>query len=141
MRPVLFFALVAAIGFIPARIARQMATSTAQAAAPTAVQGEHAGTMNPSEAAPAAPVLRQEPPIKLPTSEAGAAAARSNEPAAASALTQWFHPRGHRCPAWEFSTAASAASQEARVGCQRYSLRWLNGAVCVPKRGPSIPSC
>jgi hypothetical protein len=148
MRPLLFLASIAAVSILPSRTvppergpaprpgpawyAGEPGVAIAQVqptAGPTATAPGRDSVVRRGSAAPAA----------SPGSATKSAPLAS--PKASPSFTQWFHPAGHRCPAWQYGGAAAAPAESARVGCQRYSLRWFNAAPCVPKRGPSIPSC
>lgn len=73
---------------------------------------------------------------------AGAGEQGANTAFAGSAQdTQWYHPTGHRCPAWEYPARRMAAADSARAACRRYTMRWYGGIDCVSKRGPRLPDC
>ena len=135
MRPLLFLALIAAIGLLPARTSNPRATHAPRTyAAGWSVAAETGAVALPASPQASGGTARPAPARVVASKPLPPGTQRS-------AATQWFHPAGHRCPAWEYSAGAAAAAESARVGCQKYSLRWLDGANCVPKRGPSIPSC
>ena len=151
MRPLLFLASVAALGLLPSRsIPPESGHALRGRGAGEDLDGSAGVAL--TQAAPAAAIGGTPTPVPAPAPRNSAGPGRQAPPAtpvsptvhklkAMPPSTQWFHPAGHGCPAWEYDAGTSAAAESARVACQRYSLRWLNGAPCVPKRGPSIPSC
>ncbi len=144
MKPLLFLAFIAAAGLVPAHTRERSPALRDSGAkwfrAEQAPLGEV--QLQPAQVSQAAP-------NEAPKSPSGKSVQSASPTAPASAQAKppqpagirWFHPSGRRCPAWEYAPGVSASAETARVGCQRYSTRWLNAVPCVPKRGLSIPSC